>query len=214
MRTKRNDGVVLQAGECAKPSRQGRPASGAGRKRMEKRQPENQAEVTDLILAGSRRRVRSLPKQTEGQRKTEIHYNGRIVPPVVRLAMERGGFATPDAVANDIRNGNFKLTGSKYAGSTVAGIGTARFLELCNFFDIDPQALPDAIPIERRIASRINDGTPLDHAFAEVVRSNVFARQTIKLVARLTRELTPEGLCRLQDWGTGEIPVTSDCCVD
>lgn len=153
------------------------------------------------ILGATRTRTNSLVRLGERLLAKEVVYQGKIAPPVVRLAMSRGGFKTPEEVAAGIRDGGIRLLGGGNYQSTISGIGEARFAEMCRFFEINLDTLPSSIPLEKRVSAAINDYRSIDNALAEVIGRNAHVRRCMKLIARITGELTQEGLARLQRWG-------------
>lgn len=131
-------------------------------------------------------------------------FEGALVTPTVRQAVERGGFSSPGELKAAILDGRVKYIGKPFAQSTISGIGQVKFSELCTFFGIDEAMMPHADPAEVRIASLLNAGEPIDQAFAELIGSNTHLRKTLRTVARLTTHLSPEALQRLQKWGATE----------
>lgn len=152
-------------------------------------------------LGVSVQRASALARKGEQLIANDVYFKGKLAPPVVRQAMDRGGFSTPSAVADAIRDGRFRLTHAAISQSTVDGIGRAKFKTLCQFFDIPPESLPDAVPLETRIAAKINGAVAVDQALRQLIGNSAHVRRCVKVIAKMTGELTPDGLARLQRWG-------------
>lgn len=154
------------------------------------------AEILDITPLRARQLV------ARGERLDLELFQGKLIPPPVKLAMDRGGFRDPVEVRAALLDGSFRLTGRLQPQTTVDGIGKAKFVAICAFLRVNPSKLPYAAPAEVRIARAIASGEPIDQAVIEVIGNSVHLRSVLKFAARLTSQLTPASRKRFQEWGT------------